>query len=218
MPEIDGIQFGKILYDWENRNQFPLILFSSIGNLISKGELKPYYYTQINKPIRKDILFASIIGALNDENKPKHEMGVLSPNNDSVAREYPMKILLAEDNVVNQILAEQVLKLFGYTCHLAINGEEAVNAVKEESFDLILMDVMMPVMDGLEATKVIRSLNLNHKQPAIVAMTANALKGDREKCIGAGMDDYMTKPINIEVIKKMLIQFGQQVKAIRKTA
>lgn len=218
MPEMDGIQFGKALFDWQNKNQFPLILFSSIGNLISKGELKPYYYAQINKPIRKEILFESIIGALNEVKKPNHELEILSPNNDSVAKEYPMEILLAEDNMVNQILAEQVLKLFGYTCDIAVNGQEAVKAAKSKSYDLILMDIMMPVMDGLEATKIIRNSNLNHKQPAIVAMTANALKGDREKCIEAGMDDYMTKPINIEIIKKTLIEFGKQSKSLRKTA
>lgn len=218
MPEMDGLQFGKALYDWQNKNQFPLILFSSIGNLISKGELKPYYYTQINKPIRKEILFESIVGALNEVNKPLHELQILSPNNDSIAKKYPMEILLAEDNLVNQILAEQVLKLFGYTCDIVVNGEEALKAAQEKSYDLILMDVMMPVMDGLEATKNIRKSNLNHKQPAIVAMTANALKGDREKCIEAGMDEYLTKPINIEIIKNTLIHFGKQVKVLKKTA
>lgn len=219
MPEMDGLEFGKQLYSRKGKQEFPLILFSSIGNIIAKCDLQPYYFSQMNKPIRKELLFDNIVGALNSTvTIKKSELELVTHHNDQLAGQYPLDILLAEDNVINQMLAEQVLKLFGYSCDVAVNGEEAVNAVKSKKYDLVLMDVMMPVMDGLDATRLIRKLDLSHHQPTIIAMTANALKGDREKCIEAGMDDYITKPIDIDLVKKALIKTGNELQKLRKSA
>ena len=115
-----------------------------------------------------------------------------------------MRILLAEDNPVNQKLAELMLTKAGYQVDIANNGKEAVEkyTASPKDFDLIFMDLQMPEMDGMEATKAIREKG--HNDVAIVAMTADALKGVREKCLGAGMDDYITKPIKREIVFEVI--------------
>ncbi len=110
----------------------------------------------------------------------------------------PLRILLVEDNLVNQKLALRLFSLMGYEIDLAVNGLEAIDAVRRQSYDLVFMDVQMPELDGLEATRRIRALETNGPGPRIVAMTANAMDGDREACLAAGMDDYMGKPIRVE--------------------
>ena len=111
-----------------------------------------------------------------------------------------MKILLAEDNTVNQRVAIGMLQMLGYNADVAVNGREAVEAVEHDRYDLVFMDVHMPEMDGVEATRVIHERFGDDDRPLIVAMTANALKGDREELIAAGMDDYVSKPVRIEAL------------------
>jgi CheY-like chemotaxis protein len=113
-----------------------------------------------------------------------------------------MRILMVEDNAINQKVANKMLKRLGYRADLAANGLEALEALKLRHYDLILMDVQMPDMDGLEATKRIRAMPIN--QPYIIAMTAHALKGDRETCMAAGMNDYISKPVKLEELKAAL--------------
>jgi CheY-like chemotaxis protein len=122
-----------------------------------------------------------------------------------------MQILLAEDNLINQKLAERVLEVFGYTIDIAENGKQAVEMMLQKRYDLILMDVMMPEMDGLEATRSIRCTLPETMQPIIIAVTANALKGDRELCLDAGMNDYISKPINTQELRDLLIMYGDQL-------
>jgi CheY-like chemotaxis protein len=118
------------------------------------------------------------------------------------SKQYPMRILVAEDNVVNQKLTERVLSKLGYVPEIVVNGQLAIEATAREGFDMILMDVQMPEMDGLEATRLIRKSAM--KQPIIVAMTANAMQGDRDICIEAGMDDYISKPVKLEILIEVL--------------
>lgn len=118
------------------------------------------------------------------------------------------RVLLAEDNVINQMVAVSLLKKLGFIVDVAENGSEALKSLEQNHYDLVLMDCQMPVMDGYEATLVIRdptSHVLNHAVP-IVAMTANAMGGEREKCLAAGMNDYTTKPVKFEILKKVLSQ------------
>jgi CheY-like chemotaxis protein len=115
-----------------------------------------------------------------------------------------LRILLAEDNVVNQKLALRILQQMGYRADLASNGIEAIESVERQAYDVVLMDVQMPEMDGLEASRRIAAKWPAAARPRIVAMTANAMQGDREMCLASGMDDYLTKPIRVERLVEAL--------------
>jgi CheY-like chemotaxis protein len=121
-----------------------------------------------------------------------------------MAKRHPLRILLAEDNAVNQKLALRLLQQMGYRADLASNGVEAIECVERQAYDLVLMDVQMPEMDGLEATRRIAATWPAGRRPRIVAMTANAMQGDREACLAAGMDDYITKPIRVDALVEAL--------------
>jgi CheY-like chemotaxis protein len=117
--------------------------------------------------------------------------------------------LIAEDNIINQKLIVNVFKLLGYKTDIAANGLEALEALKRKNYDLIFMDIQMPQMNGYEATRII----VEHSKvdrPLIIAMTANAMTGDREKCFEAGMDDYITKPMKIEVLVMVIKLWGEK--------
>jgi len=115
-----------------------------------------------------------------------------------------LRILLAEDNVVNQRLAQLMLERLGQGADIVSNGVEAVSAATRVCYDIILMDMQMPQMDGLEATRLIRTTVSAQSQPSIVAMTANVMPGDRERCLSAGMNDYISKPIKLSEIARVL--------------
>ena len=126
-----------------------------------------------------------------------------------VAEKYPLRILLAEDNPINQQLALVILSKMGYDPSLAANGKEVLDHMKKASFDLIFMDVQMPEMDGLEATRRIRTAG--GPQPVIIAITANVTRQDREECLAEGMNDYLSKPVDLEQLTCMLEKWGQQI-------
>ena len=128
-----------------------------------------------------------------------HFTGKMSPD---FAKQFPLKILIAEDDDMNQQMALMLLKRLGYEADCAANGKEVLEIVSEKKYDVILMDVQMPEMDGLEATRMIR-LCLSD-QPVIIAMTANAMDGDRDACLKAGMEDYLSKPVNVDDLMKKL--------------
>ena len=130
--------------------------------------------------------------------KPKLDAGM--------AQRHPLRILLAEDNVVNQKLAMRLLLQMGYRADLASNGIEAIECVERQTYDVALMDVQMPEMDGLEASRRITAKYKPEQRPRIIAMTANAMQGDREECLAAGMDDYVTKPIRVDALVEALNQ------------
>ena len=121
-----------------------------------------------------------------------------------MGQQWPLRILLAEDNATNQKLALRLLARMGYHADVAANGLEALEALERQLYDVVLMDVQMPEMDGLEATRHIRRELPEARQPRVIAMTANAMQGDREMCLAAGMDDYVSKPIRIEELVEAL--------------
>jgi CheY-like chemotaxis protein len=123
-----------------------------------------------------------------------------------LAARHPLRILLAEDNVMNQKLALRLLQQMGYRADLASNGLEVIESIERQPYDVVLMDVQMPEMDGLEASRRIVARWQPDERPRIVAMTANAMAGDREECLAAGMDDYMTKPIRVDALVEALLQ------------
>jgi CheY-like chemotaxis protein len=121
-----------------------------------------------------------------------------------MAKRHPLRILVAEDNVVNQKLALRLLQQMGYRADIASNGIEAIESIERQPYDVVLMDVQMPEMDGLAAAREINRRWPDGTRPRIVAMTANAMRGDREECIQAGMDDYVTKPIRVDQLVEAL--------------
>ena len=125
-----------------------------------------------------------------------------------LAQRLPLRILVVEDNEVNQLVARRLFERFGYTIAIAANGQEGLVAVLSQPYDLIFMDIQMPELDGLETTRRIRSLEaagkLPHSPLRIVALTANALPNDRFACLAAGMNDYVTKPVQVSAVRRIL--------------
>jgi len=203
MPEMDGVALARRIR--AGHASLPLILFSSLGRR-EVGVDEALFNAFLGKPIKQSHLFDTLVGLLAGDAAPKVAT-VAKPTLDAqMATRHPLRILLAEDNVVNQKLALRLLQQMGYRADLASNGIEAVESVQRQTYDVVLMDVQMPEMDGLEATRQICKLLPTAQRPRIVAMTANAMQGDREMCIEAGMDDYLTKPIRVDRMVEALNQ------------
>jgi len=140
--------------------------------------------------------------------KPK-ENSEKQPEYEIVSEKFPLEILLVEDNPINQKVAQRILKKFGYTIDVSVNGVDALRKLEKKKYDIVFMDVQMPEMDGLEATKKIKE-KYREDSPFIIAMTAAVMKGDREKCLDAGMVDYIPKPVVPEVVLNALKKYGNR--------
>ena len=210
MPGFSGYDVAKHIRD--PRYKFPNLPLIALSSLMDRDAQKceeAGFDGFLNKPIRREKLFQMLErimgervagGAKGEVAKQK----IMTQYSVREERKHSVRILLAEDSVDNQRLAKLILTKAGYQMEVAGDGEEAVNKYTQspEDFDLIFMDIQMPNMDGIEATKVIRKKGFD--TIPIVAMTADAMKGDREKCLKAGMDDYTTKPIKRELVFKMI--------------
>nr|WP_255537086.1 response regulator [Pedobacter sp. SYSU D00873] len=201
MPEMDGVSFAraaKVLHP-----ATPIVLLSSVGDE-SRSKYPELFNSVVNKPIKQ----AQLKSIVQQELKLKSEnslpeAGMIVTLSDDFATAFPFDILIAEDNLINQKLATRVLNKLGYYPKIAANGKEAVDMLNEHPYDLILMDMLMPEMDGIEATMTIR-LNKDIQQPIIVAMTANVMPEDKEKCLNAGMSAFVSKPFKLEDLKDVL--------------
>lgn len=212
MPMMDGVDLSLEIRKLRSQFELPIIMLSSIGKIDSVDALPESVLSNyILKPVKQSVLFNNIVTILTDTQV--HREKVVKMDNfeldQSLAQRIPLHILLAEDNAVNQKLAMRVLEKMGYRADTVANGYEVLEALKRQQYDLIFMDVQMPEMDGIETTLAIRSSSMIEKQPKIVAMTANAMSGDREKCLEAGMDDYISKPIRLEEVQNALEHWGR---------
>jgi CheY-like chemotaxis protein len=197
MPEMDGIALAQELHRRRSAGVLPLVLTSSLGPR-EVGAKEGDFAAYLVKPIRSSALYDALMGIFATEQRPAAKTGSAQPSIDSdLAQRLPLRILLAEDNAVNQKLALRLLSQMGYRADVAANGIEAIQAVERQRYDVIFMDVQMPEMDGLEATRRICARWNRASRPYIIAMTANAMQGDREMCLEAGMDDYLSKPIRV---------------------
>ena len=200
MPEMDGVEVAKHVK--QINSNLPVILLSSIGDE-SKKNHSHLFSSVLNKPVRQQVLFDVIADNLSQ----KQTLTATTHNpaqllNHEFALDHPLSILVAEDNLINQKLIQRILEKLGYTSTLACNGKEVLAALADKQFDIILMDIQMPEMDGLEATRIIRSEFII--QPFIVALTANAMEEDKETCIKSGMNDYLSKPIDVKILMDIL--------------
>jgi CheY-like chemotaxis protein/nitrogen-specific signal transduction histidine kinase len=198
MPEMDGVQIAEAIK--QQQPQLPILLLNTIGNDVKKKH-PDLFSAIISKPVKQSPLRHSLFNILQHQQLEQVQKGQSKFNKD-FASKYPLTIMVAEDNPVNQMLILKILDKLGYKADLATTGKEAINMLAEKYYDLLLMDVQLPEMDGLEATRYIRS-NFS-KQPTIVAMTANAMIEDREECLQAGMDNYLTKPIKLDAFMTVL--------------
>ncbi len=207
MPVMDGVELAQSIR--KLNTTIPIILLSSVGDDQAKIH-RELFSSILTKPVKQNLLFKHILNEFRKTDRVSLELPTdkLKLSSDFSVR-FPMRILIAEDNPVNQRLAERVLNKLGYHPEIVTNGYEAVEAIKQRHHDLILMDIQMPEMDGLEATRQIRLLTDN--QPVILAMTANAMQGDREECIKAGMNDYISKPIQLEILVKLLEKWAIEI-------
>jgi CheY-like chemotaxis protein len=182
-----------------------------VGNE-NKEKYPHLFFSVLNKPVKQQQLNNHIQAALRSETASypleKEKSNQILPND--FANRYPLRILLADDNPVNQKLTNRILGKLGYEpAETAQNGIEVIEKFDDQFYDVILMDVQMPEMDGLEATRMIRSRQ--YQQPVIIAMTANVMQGDREACLLAGMDDYISKPVKLEILISVLEKWALKI-------
>ena len=198
MPEMDGLMLARSIQEEPALQGVRKVLLSSLGRPAGREELAALGISAcLAKPVRPSALLDALGGALGPEPSARAAAGPEAPAAAPV-RDPTFRILLVEDNPVNQEVALRQIERLGYRADLAANGREALEALRRSAYDLVLMDCQMPEMDGFQATAEIRRREGGASRTPIVAMTANALEGDRERCIAAGMDDYLAKPVRLE--------------------
>ncbi len=198
MPEMDGLMLSRSIREIPGCKKIPLILLSSLGRTEHSSDSR-FFAAQLSKPVRPSILLETLLSLFT--NRPVvvrenlHVDGEIDPQ---MGAKHPLRILLADDNVVNQKVATRMLERLGYRADLAANGLEVLQAVERQTYDLIFMDVQMPEMDGIQASRQIQKRIPAKHRPRIIAMTAHALQGDRERFLAEGMDDYLSKPVQFK--------------------
>lgn len=198
MPHTDGETLGRLIRDESAFIDTALVMMTSGGKRGDAGRLEQIGFdAYLTKPVRRAHLsdtLLTILGRTADYSAPS---GLITRYSIDEDQRRKVRILLAEDNVINQKVALKMLENMGYRGDAVANGQEAVTALQTIPYDLVLMDIQMPEMDGLEATRTIRNLqsSVSNSTLPIIAMTAHTMKGDREKCLEAGMDDFLSKPI-----------------------
>jgi CheY-like chemotaxis protein len=216
MPGMDGLTLANEIRKLPGTKNLPLVLLTSMGVHSDNPEFAAAAFAScLTKPIKpaqlREVLARAVSGA-----KPAPQKAPAASKFDpTLASRLPLRVLLVDDNAINQKVAARLLQQMGYKADLADNGVKALEALDRQPYDLIFMDVMMPEMGGFEATDVIRQRQKqktqfpNYKSPIIiVAMTANAMQGDREKCLAARMDDYMPKPVRPEDVRTIIERWG----------
>ncbi|MGQ0603315.1 MAG: response regulator [Anaerolineales bacterium] len=207
MPEMDGVMLAREIRRFRDDASMPLVMLTSLGRHEISANLFAAFLT---KPIKSAQLYELLLAVVTSgRSRRSRKAGEVL--NVQMAHRLPLRLLVAEDNVVNQKLTVRLLERMGYRADAVANGYEALQAVDRQPYDVIFMDVQMPEMDGLESTRCIRRDIAPDRQPFIIAMTANAMEGDRERCLVAGMDDYVSKPIQVRELVGALEKWGRRV-------
>jgi signal transduction histidine kinase/DNA-binding response OmpR family regulator/HPt (histidine-containing phosphotransfer) domain-containing protein len=201
MPEIDGLALAREIRRFRSERDLPLLLLTSFGRL-PEARAAPEFSAQLTKPVKASQLYEALVRMLAAEAAPASKPG------DVAAGSRPgtpaLRLLVAEDNAVNRRLVLALLGKLGYHADVVENGRAALDALEREPYDVVLMDVQMPELNGLEATRRIRARFLPGEGPRIIATTANAMEGDRQECLAAGMDDHLSKPIRVDELSRAL--------------
>ncbi|GAB4402552.1 MAG: hybrid sensor histidine kinase/response regulator [Bacteroidia bacterium] len=208
MPGMNGLQLGQAIR--AAGHTMPLVLLSSI-DLLPQVRKDKTFDAVLAKPVRQQVLHDTLLRILDRPGQePAPDFAATAVRTAELPRFDNLRILIAEDNAINQKLALRILEKLGNQARLANNGIEALAIVHQHPIDLIFMDVQMPEMDGLEATRRIRQ-ETTGQQPLIIAMTANAMQGDREMCLAAGMDDYISKPFKQQDLIDLLAKYAARL-------
>jgi len=216
MPGLDGVQLAGEIRRRIPAPAMPLIMLSSIGGSRIGGTL---FAAHLSKPLKPTLLLHVLIDLFGSTppEAPVEAVPSITPKVAACGRQNE-PLLLAEDNLVNQKVARHMLANLGYSADVASNGLEVLDAVKRQPYAIILLDVQMPEMDGLEVASRLKSLYPEENRPWLIALTANAMQGDRETCLAAGMDDYLSKPIKLNDLKAALEYAREGVQSRRSTA
>lgn len=208
MPEMDGLMTADQIHQIDSCKELPILLLTSKGQVKKKEYLQHHITAMLTKPAKSSQLYTLITKTINGSSAYADQAAdvnaVSAPHTTPIANRIPLRVLLAEDNLVNQKVALKMLENNGYRADVAATGQEAIDALRRQPYDLILMDIRMPEMDGIEATTYIRENFPASEQPKIVAMTAEALVGDRERLLATGMDDYLSKPVRADELVSVL--------------
>lgn len=219
MPEMDGLTLAEeirkcaLIEGYGNADKLPLVMLTSLWG--RKADPRDVLFAaELTKPIKPSQLYDALSNIFASQMASSEQAKMIRPKKQvaeqrfdpEMAQTHPLRILLAEDNAINQKVALRMLGRMGYRADVAANGIEVLEALRRQSYDVVLMDIQMPEMDGVRATKEIRTHFAPEKQPHIVAMTANAMKGDRENYLKQGLDDYVSKPIRPEELMRALAE------------
>jgi CheY-like chemotaxis protein len=214
MPDMDGQTTARLIRRNPRLASTPLVLLSSIG--VVKGGSEAIramgFDAGLSKPVRQSQLCDMLVQVLAGR---KDERSIVQAPDAPIRPDAPLRALIVEDNPVNQKVALRMLETLGCQCDAVTNGVEALDALAHGFYDLVIMDVQMPVMDGISATKEIRRREVAGPRIPIVAMTAHAMQGDRERCLAAGMDDYVAKPVSRDAFRQALANCGPLIAARR---
>lgn len=209
MPNMDGLQLARAIVAQKGDTAPPLVLLSSSPGRSRDFAAMKLFAATLAKPVKHSKLFAVLDEVIHDRRAPAPAAAAQIIDH-TLARRLPMQILVVEDSDINRKLAIGMLRKFGYAPDVAQDGAEAVEMVRHQRYDLVFMDLQMPVMDGLEATRHIVAMQPANRRPRIVAMTANALPADRQRCLDAGMDDYIAKPILPVSVQQLIERWAPQ--------
>jgi PAS domain S-box-containing protein len=205
MPNMDGSTLAKEIVKRAGASAIPMIIITSLG-MRDEFSREINFVGVLNKPIKPVQLYNALMKAIDTRTTSTADQATEEDVfSTPLAEDHPLRILLAEDNLINQKVALQILERLGYRADVAANGIEVLEAMRRQPYDVILMDIQMPEMDGEEAARLIRELLPESHQPTIIAMTAHALEGDRERYIASGMNDYISKPVNVKQLRTALL-------------
>ncbi|MGH7451006.1 MAG: response regulator, partial [bacterium] len=208
MPKMDGLRLATEIRRIRDASRLPLIMLTSLGNRDTRSEEAKAvdFAAFLTKPIKPSQLFDVLVSVFSGQVALVHQREAKEESlfDAQMAERIPLRLLLAEDNTTNQKLALHILARMGYRADVAANGLEVLQSLERQKYDVVLMDMQMPEMDGLAATRFIRKEWPDESGPRIIALTANASSEDRETCLAAGMDDYISKPIRVEELVRAL--------------
>ena len=221
MPEMDGFQFCAGIQESPYRAGATILMLTSgerPGDLERPRNVGVSNY--LLKPVRREELRDVIKKALGQQNALQDSAAHLIPDSSRVSQDgFRWRILLAEDNFVNQRLVQRILEKEGHEVVVVGNGREALEALAKANFDLALLDVQMPEMDGLEAARMVRQMErITKAHIPIIALTAHAMKGDQDRCMEAGMDGYLSKPIRSADLSKIVQTYGNRIERVAPSA